>query len=141
MKLTINTDGGARGNPGPAGIGVVIADEKGKIISQHKQYIGEATNNVAEYKALLLALEESLKLGAGQLFINMDSELIVRQMQGRYKIKEPSLKLLAAEALKLIKHFKNVAFSHVPREKNKQADKLVNQAIDEHQTFTPHPPL
>ncbi len=136
MKLTINTDGGARGNPGPAGIGVVIADDTGKIIGRHKQYIGEATNNVAEYKALILALEQAQEISKSKfpisnLEIRMDSELIVRQMQGRYKIKEPTLKLLAAEALTLIKNFKNVAFSHVPREQNKPADRLVNAAIDE----------
>jgi ribonuclease HI len=138
MKLIINTDGGARGNPGPAGIGVVIRDENQVIIGEHKQYIGEATNNVAEYRALVLALEEAGKelgsrnyeLGQAELLIRMDSELIVRQMQGKYKIKEPTLKLLAADVLKLIKHFKNVTFSHVPREQNKEADVLVNQAID-----------
>jgi len=131
MKLVINTDGGARGNPGPAGIGVVIADSLGNIIGRHKKYIGEATNNVAEYKALILALQEARKLKADQLLINMDSELIVRQMQGRYKIKEPALKLLASEVLKLTGQFKNVTFHHVFREQNKEADKLVNLAIDE----------
>src|ERR1700690_414408 len=118
QKLIINTDGGARGNPGPAGIGAVIWDENHKIIAGHKQYIGEATNNVAEYKALILALTEALALSPTPLAleIRMDSELIVRQMQGRYKIKEPTLKLLAADVLKLIRNFKNVTFSHVPRE-------------------------
>ena len=138
MKLIINTDGGARGNPGPAGIGVVIRDENQVIIGEHKQYIGEATNNVAEYRALVLALEEAHKVSSfefrvsseTQLEVRMDSELIVRQMQGKYKIKEPTLKLLAADVLKLIKQFKNVTFSHVPREQNKEADVLVNQAID-----------
>ena len=136
-KFIINTDGGARGNPGPAGIGVVIRDEHGKIIGEHKKYIGEATNNVAEYRALVLALEEAGKVSSFELQvtsqieleIRMDSELIVRQMQGKYKIKEPTLKLLAADVLKLIKHFKNVTFHHVPREQNKEADKLVNQAL------------
>ena len=131
MKLIINTDGGARGNPGPAGIGVVIEADDGKIIGTYKKYIGEATNNVAEYKALILALEQAELLSADVLKINMDSELIVRQMQGRYKIKEPTLKVLATEALQLISKFKNVEFTHVVREKNKAADKLVNEAIDE----------
>ena len=135
MKLIINTDGGARGNPGPAGIGVVIRDEQNKIIAQHKKYIGEATNNVAEYKALILALGvASSELGvAGEitLEIRMDSELIVRQMQGRYKIKEPTLQVLAAEVFKLKNNFKNITFTHVRRELNKEADKLVNEAIDE----------
>ena len=131
MKLTINTDGGARGNPGPAGIGVVVQDESGKIIGSHKNYIGETTNNVAEYKALILGLTEAAKLGANELTVNMDSELVVKQMQGRYKIKEPGLQALAQEVFKLTKNFKSVSFCHVYREKNKAADKLVNEAIDQ----------
>ncbi len=133
MKLTINTDGGARGNPGPAGIGVVIRGENNKILAGHEQYIGEATNNVAEYKALILALHEAEKIGATDLLINMDSELVVKQMKGQYKIKEPGLQLLAAEAFKLIKNFHSVNFNHVRREFNKEADKLVNEAIDKGQ--------
>lgn len=166
-KIIINTDGGARGNPGPAGIGAVIRSADNQIIAEYKQYIGEATNNVAEYKALILALEKALEIsgkpspltplpsafasssakatedfqkamvdkeGEGNsatgLEIRMDSELVVRQMQGRYKIKEPTLKLLAAEVIKLRNHFKNVTFHHIPREQNKEADRLVNEAID-----------
>jgi ribonuclease HI len=132
-KLIINTDGGARGNPGPAGIGVVIRDEKSRnLISRHCAYVGEATNNVAEYKALILALKEALKLGAKVLLINMDSELVVRQMKGQYKIKEPALKALAMEVFRLTNKFSRITFQHVRREKNKEADKLVNQAIDRH---------
>lgn len=135
-NLIIYTDGGARGNPGPAGIGVVIADEFGNIISRHKKYIGEATNNMAEYKALILALSEASKILNFQseilnLQINMDSELVVRQMQGKYKIKDLRLKMLAAEVLKLRNRFSLVNFFHIPREQNKEADKLVNEAIDE----------
>ena len=132
MKLIINTDGGARGNPGPAAAGVVIRNEQQEIIGRHKKYLGEQTNNFAEYQALILALEEAAKLGAESLIINMDSELIVRQMQGRYKIKEPTLKILAGEVLRLGKNFKNLEFNHVFREFNKDADTWVNQAIDEH---------
>lgn len=136
MKLIVNTDGGARGNPGPAGIGVVMRDDKNIIIGRYKEFIGNATNNIAEYKALILALKESIKISNFKfqilnIQINMDSELVVRQMQGRYKIKEPSLKILATEVLALIKNFQNVEFKHIPREQNKEADKLVNQAIDE----------
>lgn len=136
MKLFINTDGGARGNPGPAGIGAVIYDEQENIIKTLKKYIGEATNNVAEYKALIMALEEcnnilNLKSEILNLTIRMDSELVVRQMTGLYKIKEPTLKLLAKEVFKLTKNFQNVDFFHVRREQNKLADKLVNEAIDE----------
>jgi ribonuclease HI len=130
MKLIINTDGGARGNPGPAGIGVVVRDEGGKIIAGHKQYIGETTNNVAEYKALILGLVEIHKMGATDVLVNMDSELVVKQMKGQYKIKEPGLQLLAGEVFKLIKNFHSVNFNHVRREFNKEADKLVNEAID-----------
>ncbi len=130
MKLIINTDGGARGNPGPAAIGVVIRSGESLVFSKG-EYIGEATNNVAEYKALLLGLSEAAKLGGEELEIRMDSELIVRQMTGQYKIKEPTLKLLATDAIKLLGKFKNAAFRHVPREQNKEADKLVNQALDE----------
>lgn len=138
-KLIINTDGGARGNPGPAGIGAVIADDRGKIISRHKKYIGEATNNAAEYRALILALDEAEQVASSKyqvasrqvnLEIRMDSELIVRQMQGRYKIKDSGLKILAAKVLKLMEHFRQVAYKHVPREQNQLADELVNQAID-----------
>ncbi len=156
MKLIINTDGGARGNPGPAGIGVLIANEAGEIISRHKEYIGKATNNVAEYRALILGLQKARKISNFQyqipnqvhnspppplilrggeeveLEIRMDSELIVRQMQGRYKIKDSGLKLLAEQAFGLIKNFEQVNFIHIPREQNKEADKLVNEALDEH---------
>ena len=137
--LIIYTDGGARGNPGPAGIGVVITDGAGNIISRHKKYIGEATNNVAEYQALILALEEAIKIsntsaeGGSNLQIKMDSELIVRQMQGKYKIKDLRLKMLAREVLKLRNRFALVNFFHIPREQNQLADKLVNEAIDEYQ--------
>lgn len=131
MKLIVNTDGGARGNPGPAGIGAVLYDENEQIVGRHKHYIGEATNNVAEYKALILALHEAAKLHAEQLVVRMDSELIVKQMNGQYKIKEPALKLLAGEVLALRNKFKSVSFTHVRREKNALADELVNEAIDE----------
>ncbi len=130
-KLTINTDGGARGNPGPAGIGVVIKNEVGFVIETHKKFIGTATNNVAEYKALLLGLNCAKELSAEEVHVNMDSELVVRQMQGRYKVKDPGLKPLAEEARKLISQFTKVEFTHVRRELNKEADKLVNEAIDE----------
>jgi ribonuclease HI len=129
--LTINTDGGARGNPGPAGIGVVIKSDGGEIIYQHGGFIGDATNNVAEYKALIKALTEAANLGATEVRINMDSELIVRQMTGVYKIKEQTLQGLAQEALLCLKKFERHSFAHVRRELNKEADALVNQAIDQ----------
>lgn len=128
--LVINTDGGARGNPGPAGIGVMIKSETGEQLYAFGGYIGETTNNVAEYSALIKALEEAQHLGGTSLRINMDSELIVKQMTGVYKIKEPTLQELAAKALKLLKHFEAFSFVHVRREFNKEADALVNKALD-----------
>jgi ribonuclease HI len=128
--LIINTDGGARGNPGPAGIGLVIKNEVGELVYSYGGYIGENTNNVAEYSALIKALEESVNLGATDLKIQMDSELIVKQMQGIYKIKQPTLQELAAQVIKLLKNFQSYNFVHVRREYNKEADALVNQALD-----------
>ena len=129
-KLLINTDGGARGNPGPAGIGVVIRDEHETVIFEHGAYIGEQTNNFAEYSALIKALETARDLGGTDLLVRMDSELIVKQMQGLYKIKEPTLQELAGKVLKLKGNFKSVVFTHIRREFNKDADRMVNQALD-----------
>lgn len=129
-KLIINTDGGARGNPGPAGIGVVIRDETENIIFEHGSYIGDTTNNVAEYTALIKALETARDMQATDLDVRMDSELIVKQMQGLYKIKEPALQQLAAQVLKLKNNFNSIMFTHVRREFNKDADRMVNQALD-----------
>ena len=129
-KIEFNTDGGARGNPGPAGIGVVIKNDHGLIVANLKEFIGEATNNVAEYKALIKGLTEAKKMEATHLQINMDSELVVKQMQGKYKIKEPALQLLAKEVFVLLGSFESVVFTHVRREFNKDADRLVNEAID-----------
>lgn len=129
-KLLINTDGGARGNPGPAGIGVVIRDAEEHIIFEHGSYIGEQTNNFAEYTALIKALETARDLGGTDLLVRMDSELIVKQMQGLYKIKEPTLQELAGKVLKLKSSFNSVVFTHVRREFNKDADRMVNQALD-----------
>ena len=134
-KIIIYTDGGARGNPGPAGIGVVIADEKGKTLKEISEYVGEATNNFAEYEALVRALEETSKLFGEKLKnmvieVRMDSELIVRQMQGAYKVKEPALKEQFARVGQLIGALQNIFFVHIVREKNIRADELVNEAID-----------
>lgn len=134
--LTIYTDGGARGNPGPAGIGAVILNEEGEMVKEVSEYIGHATNNVAEYKALIAALLACKKMfGASlremRLEVRMDSELIVRQMTGLYKVKEPTLQELFGVVAKLrLEDAPNIIFTHVPREKNKRADELVNEAID-----------
>ena len=128
--LIINTDGGARGNPGPAGIGLVIKTETGELLYAHGAYIGETTNNVAEYSALVKALEEAINLGATSVRIQMDSELIVKQMTGIYKIKQPALQELAAKVITLLKKFQSHSFVHVRREFNKEADAKVNEALD-----------
>lgn len=129
-KLQIYTDGGARGNPGPAGIGVVIwfGDE---LVGRHKDYIGEATNNQAEYKAVILALLEAKKIGAEELEFFLDSELVVKQLNREYKVKDKDLAPLFVQVWNLSLGFKKATFQHVPREKNKEADKLVNEAIDQ----------
>lgn len=129
-KLIINTDGGSRGNPGAAGIGVIIRDAQENIIFEHGAYIGETTNNVAEYSALIKALETARDMGATDLLVRMDSELIVKQMQGLYKIKEPTLQELAQTVIKLKGGFAHVVFTHVRREFNKEADAQVNKALD-----------
>ncbi len=164
-KLIAYTDGGARNNPGPAGIGVVLYDENKKIIETYKEYIGEATNNQAEYRALVKALELAEKymdsrrsLSAGEIPVSagmtkeggndptslksreagkvteiecfLDSELVVKQLNKEYKVKDPDLKELYGRVLDLA-IFKNITFNHVRREQNKLADKLVNEAIDE----------
>lgn len=129
-KLIINTDGGSRNNPGPAGIGVVFSDEKGTKIATFKEYIGEATNNVAEYKALILALEKAKDFEADEIECRLDSELVVKQLTGHYKCKETTLKELCARVQELA-FFKPIKFVHIRREYNKLADKLVNEAIDE----------
>ncbi|MBW6432112.1 ribonuclease HI family protein [Patescibacteria group bacterium] len=129
-KLIINTDGGARGNPGPAGIGVLFSDENGEIVAKFKEYIGEATNNVAEYRALILALDKAKNLECQEIECRLDSELIVKQLKGEYKVKDEKMKDLYAKVQELI-FFKPVNFIHVRREKNKEADTLVNEAIDE----------
>ncbi len=139
QTLIIFTDGGARGNPGRAGIGIVFKIEaqgasgelQTQTIAKIKKYIGEHTNNFAEYAALIAALEKAAELGYSRAQCHLDSELVVRQLNGQYKIKEPNIKLLAQRALALAGKFKSITFSHVPREKNSEADALVNQALDE----------
>lgn len=134
-KIIIYTDGGARGNPGPAGIGVVIQDETGVTLHESSAYIGETTNNIAEYEALIRALEDIQMFGErlkdAAIEIRMDSELVVRQMQGVYRVKESSLKERFGKVADLrLNGLPNLTFVHVRREQNKRADLLVNQAID-----------
>lgn len=130
--LTLRTDGASRGNPGPAGIGAVIeVDGTGERIERYG-YIGETTNNVAEYRALLLALEEAERLSPPSLTVRSDSELLVRQLNGEYKVKSPLLKPLYLEAVRRLRRFPSTRILHVKREENAKADLLANRAIDEH---------
>lgn len=127
--ITVYTDGGSRGNPGPAGTGVVIKDGD-TVLEAFGAYLGTKTNNQAEYEALLAGLERAAKHTDDQLAVVMDSELIIRQMNGQYKVKSPELKKLHHQAKALCENFKTVTFSHTLREGNTQADALVNRAID-----------
>lgn len=130
MKATLYCDGGARGNPGPAGIGFVL-ELPGAPVIREGAYIGEATNNVAEYRALIAGLSRAAAAAVTELNVFLDSELVVRQMQGTYRVKDAKLKPLFAEAQELAAQFRPISFLHVPREKNAVADELVNKAIDE----------
>lgn len=128
--MIINTDGGARGNPGPGACGVVIRSRDGVVIKKLGKYLGKCTNNEAEYHGLILGLEEALKMGADELEVLLDSQLITNQMLGKYKVKDAKLKLLYQKATSLVKKFSNVSFVHISREKNKMADYIVNKIID-----------
>ena len=132
MKLILFTDGGARNNPGPAGIGVAIFDAKNlsKLLHTHKKYIGETTNNQAEYKAVVLGLEEAKNLGASEVEVRLDSELVCNQINGKFKLKNPDFQDSFIKIFNLRQSFKKTVFKHIPREQNKLADKLVNEAID-----------
>jgi len=129
-KIEIYVDGGSRGNPGPSGIGVVILDAGGKKLKELSKYIGEATNNIAEYNALLYGLEEALILRADDIIINTDSELVAKQLTGDYRVKDPNLRPLFDRAINMLKSFNNFEVRHIKREMNKEADKLVNKAIN-----------
>ena len=129
-KLTVNVDGGARGNPGPAAIAVVVRDGGGEVVAERGERIGRATNNVAEYKALLLGIQLAAELGAEELELVGDSELIVRQVEGRYKVKHADMKDLHAQVKKALAPFRGWSIRHVKRAENADADALVNQALD-----------
>lgn len=129
-KLTIYADGGARGNPGPAGIGAVILGEKGKAVAKISKYIGETTNNQAEYKALIAALTKAKELGACELEVFLDSELVVKQLNREYRVKDKDLAPLFVRVYNISLGFKKIVFKHIKREKNELADKLVNLALD-----------
>lgn len=137
MKLIIYTDGGARGNPGPAAAGVVIKNEDGKILAEFGKYLGETTNNQAEYQALILALEKAKEMaclperqGGTEIQCFADSELMVKQLNHQYKVRDADLAPLFLKVWNLSTAFKKISFQHIPRERNKEADKQVNDTLD-----------
>jgi ribonuclease HI len=128
--LTVNVDGGARGNPGPAAIGVVVRDQDGAVLEELGEAIGRATNNVAEYRALLRGIELAAAHGGTEVELIGDSELVVRQVEGRYKVKDATLRELYEEAKRELAAFETWSIRHVRREANADADRLVNAALD-----------
>lgn len=130
MKLKLHTDGGSRGNPGLAAVGGVLFDERNEIVGQFSRFIGTTTNNVAEYTALIDGLSLAKSNGATEVGCYLDSELVVKQLNGQYKVKDQNMKLLYAEVIKKVEMFNLVTFTHVPREQNENADTLVNNALD-----------
>jgi ribonuclease HI len=129
-KIKLYTDGGARGNPGPAGAGGVIKNEKGEIIKEFSRFLGVATNNQAEYQALISGLEKAAELSAKEINCYLDSELVVKQLNREYRVKDKDLAPLFVKVWNLSLKFKKIKFHHIFREDNKEADGLVNQAID-----------
>jgi len=140
MKLVVHVDGGARGNPGPAAIGVVISDPDGAVIDEVAERIGVATNNVAEYRALLKGLQRAAALGAQELELVNDSQLVARQLTGAYKVKHPAMKRLYEEAIAALRGFDSWRIRSVPRAQNAHADMLVNEALDGIHESGPRPP-
>jgi ribonuclease HI len=130
MKIVLHVDGGARGNPGPAAIGVVVSGPDGQALEELGEPIGVATNNVAEYRALLRGLERARAIGANEVEIVNDSELVARQLTGAYKVKHPAMKPLHAAAIAALRGFDTWRIRSVPRAQNARADELVNQALD-----------
>lgn len=129
-EVVVWTDGGARGNPGPAGYGVVVTDRDGAVLAELSEGIGWATNNVAEYQGVIAALERARELGARRVVVRSDSQLVINQQLGRWKVKHEGLLPLAAEVRRLARGFQRVTWQHVPRERNRRADALANQAMD-----------
>ena len=131
MKLIIRTDGGSRGNPGPAGIGVVIENaDTNEVVETHAKFLGKTTNNQAEYKAVILGLERAVVLGATHVEVVADSELLIKQARGEYRVKNPDLQIRFAELKAFERQLPRVSYRHVRREFNKAADALANEAMD-----------
>jgi ribonuclease HI len=130
VKAKLSTDGGARGNPGPAAFAYVLEDEDGSLLESHGEAIGRATNNVAEYRGLIAGLEAALRHGVDELDVISDSELVVKQMRGEYKVKNAALRELSTQAARLARRLGDVRYTAVRREHNELADRLVNEALD-----------
>jgi ribonuclease HI len=130
VKARLSTDGGARGNPGPAAYGYVLETDDGTVLAAHGEAIGTATNNVAEYRALVAGLEKALELSVDEIEVVSDSELLVKQMRGEYKVKNEALRELSLEAARLARQLRSVSYTAVRREHNELADRLVNEALD-----------
>jgi ribonuclease HI len=130
VRGTLYTDGGSRGNPGPAGIGIVLLRESGDVCCSGGRFLGECTNNVAEYRALIWGLKTAVNCGVTDLLVRADSELVVKQMRGEYRVKHPGLQPLYARAKDLAREFASVRYEHVRREQNTHADELANAAMD-----------
>lgn len=130
MEILLYTDGASRGNPGEASVGIIIYDHDGNVLKEEGEAIGVATNNVAEYKAVIKGLECAKELGATGVTLYADSQLLVRQITGEYKVKSEGLRPLFEKVKKLITNFEKFSANHVPREQNKEADKLANLALD-----------
>lgn len=131
MNVVVEADGGSRGNPGPAGYGAVVKDAAtGDVLAERKAGVGFTTNNVAEYSGLIAGLAAARDLGASTVAVRMDSKLVVEQMSGRWQIKHPPLRTLAHQARELVDGFTKVTFEWIPRERNKHADRLANEAMD-----------
>jgi ribonuclease HI len=131
MHVHIYTDGGSRGNPGPAASGAVIKSPSGKTLAEVNQYLGHTTNNQAEYIAIIIGLEKARNLGATQVSLFMDSELATKQLKGEYRVKDPDIAKRFLDVKNLIHQFKRVTFTHIRREKNTEADALVNKCLDQ----------
>ena len=131
MKVIVNVDGGARGNPGPAAAACVVRSPDGEVLDEQARLLGKATNNVAEYQALLLGLATAKALGAGEIEVIGDSELIAKQVQGLYKVKHPAMRPLYLEAMETLRGFQSWSIRTVPRAQNADADALVNAALDQ----------
>lgn len=129
-NLQIFVDGASRGNPGPASIGVLILDSEGQTVKSLSECIGHATNNIAEYFALIYALQEALSLGAKRVSVQTDSQLMARQFSGEYETREPHVKLMYKIVKRLASYFEACTVAHIPREENREADKLANRALD-----------